>query len=206
MEHLTLTRIYLVQHRFVDAEKLLERLLSVAEAQGRIGSVIEILLLQALTKQSQGNATQALLKLERALSLAEPEGYIRLFVDEGAPMAYLLSKLHERQQKDQLSSANHGSPSLSYIEMLLTALHVKVQELRIGSRSQTLEERLSDRELEVLQLIIAGYSNRDIADKLVIALSTVKWYVNNIYGKLGVDSRTKAIARARELDLVEYHH
>jgi LuxR family maltose regulon positive regulatory protein len=164
--------------------------------------VIEVLLLQASTKQSQGNATQALVKLERALSLAEPEDYIRLFVDEGAPMAIVLSKLHERQQKDQRSSANHGFPSLSYIELLLRALDVNVQELRSGSRSQTLEERLSDRELEVLQLIIAGCSNRDIADKLVIALSTVKWYVNNIYGKLRVDSRTKAIARARELELV----
>jgi LuxR family maltose regulon positive regulatory protein len=138
--------------------------------------------------------------LSRALSLAEPEGYIRLFIDEGSPMAQLLVQLHVRRRSDQPGSIGYRQKLLA----LLGRAHdegLSHPAVAVPG-TPSLSEPLSERELEVLRLIVAGCSNREIADRLVIALSTVKWYVNVIYGKLQVESRTKAIARARELNIV----
>jgi LuxR family maltose regulon positive regulatory protein len=201
-EYLTLVRVLIAQHRLDEAVKWLAKLLQLAEAQGRTGSVIEILMLQAEALHASGEVNQAIERLSRALSRAEPEGYIRLFVDEGVPMARLLVQLHARRKSDQPGS-------LGYREKLLALLgrtHVEgLPHLATGVSgpgTYPLSEPLSERELEVLRLIGAGCSNREIADRLVIAVSTVKWYVNAIYGKLQVQSRTKAIARARELNIV----
>jgi LuxR family maltose regulon positive regulatory protein len=141
-------------------------------------------------------------RLSRALSLAEPEGYIRLFVDEGAPLAHVLVQMRRRPPGDQPGSTGYREHLLA----LLGGAHDEDVSHSAGtvagSGMYPLGEPLSERELEVLRLIVAGYSNREIADRLVIAVSTVKWYVNTIYSKLQVESRTKAIARARELNIV----
>jgi LuxR family transcriptional regulator, maltose regulon positive regulatory protein len=201
-EYLTLVRVLIAQHRLDEAVKWLAKLLQLAEAQGRTGSVIEILMLQAEALHASGEVNQAIERLSRALSLAEPEGYIHLFVDEGVPMARLLVQLHARRKSDQPGS-------IGYREKLLALLgRTHVEDLPhlaagvAGLGTYPLSEPLSERELEVLRLIGAGCSNREIADRLVIAVSTVKWYVNTIYGKLQVQSRTRAFARARELDIM----
>jgi LuxR family transcriptional regulator, maltose regulon positive regulatory protein len=201
-EYLTLVRVLIAQHRLDEAVKWLANLLQLAEAQGRTGSVIEILMLQAEALHASGEVKQAIERLSQALSRAEPESYIRLFVDEGIPMARLLVQLHARRKSDQPGS-------LGYREKLLALLgktHVEglphLATVVPGIGTYPLSEPLSEREMEVLRLIGAGCSNREIADRLVIAVSTVKWYVNAIYGKLQVQSRTRAVARARELDIM----
>ncbi len=206
-EYLTLVRVLIMQRRLDEAMKWLESLLQLAEAQGRMGSVIELLMLQAEALQASGEVKQALERLTQVISLAEPEGYIRLFVDEGVPMAHLLIQMRNRQHAGQRSTRDRFP--LDYIKKLLAAFGTtssqsvpQPPELTPVSVSHTLVEPLSERELEVLRLIVAGCSNQEIADRLVIALSTVKWYINAIYGKLQVESRTKAIARARELHIV----
>ncbi len=216
-EHITLARILLAQykndradHFMLEAVGLLERLLQAAEEGGRTGSMIEILVVQALAHQMQGDISAALAPLERALMLAEPEGYARIFVDEGLPMAALLAKLHERLRKRPRAASTNVS--LAYIERLLALLRgERVQEstspaatasLSALTLTQPLLDPLTERELEVLRLIAAGLSNREIAAQLVLAPSTVKSYVNTIYSKLQVESRTQAVARARTLHLL----
>jgi len=197
-----LVRVLITRHRLDEAKQWLETLLQLAEAQGRMGSVIEILMLQAETLHAYGDVNQAIKSLSRALSLAEPEGYIRLFVDEGAPMARLLVQMRTHQRSESIGSTGYREHLLS----LLGGTHDEgaphPAAAAPGPGTHPLIEPLSERELEVLRLIVTGCSNREIADRLVIAVSTVKWYVNAIYGKLQVESRTKAIARARELNIL----
>lgn len=194
IEFLTWARLLIVQHQPAAATQLLEGMLRAAERQGRMGDALEILVLLALAHQARGNEVGALEKLSRALSLAEPEGYVRLFVDEGAPMAHVLRQMRTRMPRHT---------SQRYREQLLVLMGdaspsaTAVTESALGLAI----DPLSDRELEVLRLIVAGCSNREIADRLVIAVSTVKWYVNTIYAKLQVESRTKAIVRAKELNI-----
>jgi ATP/maltotriose-dependent transcriptional regulator MalT len=166
-----------------------------------MGDLIEILALQALTLQALGNPAGALAELAHALTLAEPEGYIRIFVDEGAPMARLL----------RAGRAQGIAPS--YISKLLAAFgkdeggtmkdEVPSAPLHPSSFiAQPLVEPLTERELEILQLIAEGLSNQAIAERLIIAVSTVKRHVNNLFGKLAVQSRTQALLRARELKIL----
>jgi LuxR family maltose regulon positive regulatory protein len=175
-----------------DAVSLLNRLELAAENAGRIGTVIEIRILQALAYQAQDNLALALVALEHALKLAEPEGYVRIFVDEGMPIAQLLSKV----------SARGMMPN--YVGKLLAVFGT---EERMGSRldissALPLIEPLSQRELEVLQLIAQGLSNHEISERLFLALSTVKGHNQKIFEKLQVQRRTEAIVRARELGLL----
>jgi LuxR family transcriptional regulator, maltose regulon positive regulatory protein len=213
-EHITLARVLLArsksdrtEHSMREAMELLERLLRAAEAGERTGRAIEILIVQAIAHQAQGDIPAALVPLSRAVTLAEPEGYVRIFVDEGPPMAVLLTKLHERWRK-RPRAASTNVP-LAYIERLLTLL--RGERVREGTfpavpsaptPAQPLLDPLTERELEVLRLIAAGLSNREVAARLVLALSTVKSYVNTIYSKLQVESRTQAVARARALHLL----
>ncbi len=201
-EYLTLVRVLIMQHRLDEAKQWLANLLQLAELQGRTGSMIELFMLQAKALYASGEMNQAIELLSQALSLAEPEGYVRLFVDEGTPIAHLLRQISRR------TSSGH-SDSTYYREHLLTLFATTHEEdvpflapSVATPGTNPLYEPLSDRELDVLHLIIAGYSNREIAERLVIAVSTVKWYVNIIYGKLQVESRTKAIVRARELNIM----
>src|SRR5947209_8613234 len=205
-EYLTLARVRIAQGRndpaghansgtspfLRDALQLLERLLEDAEARARRGSALEILLLRALAFPAEAHRKEALASLERALLLSEPEGYIRLFLDEGEPMLALLRQAHAR------------GIAAGYVATLLSAfgeLGARASLLRT-SRADSLVEPLSERELAVLRLLVAGLSNAAMAQELVITVGTVKRHVNSIYTKLGVTSRTQAVARAHTLQLL----
>jgi LuxR family maltose regulon positive regulatory protein len=183
-EYFTLSRLLIAQGNLARAESLLLRLHQAAAAAERNGSLIEILILQALTFAAQRRNEDALASLAQALGLAEGEGFVRIFLDEGAPIVALL-----RQAVAQETYA-------SYALHLLDALG------ETATAPQPLIDPLSERELEVLRRVAAGYSNQDIARELFVAGSTVKKHVHNIYAKLGVGSRTQAVARARELGLL----
>jgi LuxR family maltose regulon positive regulatory protein len=188
-EYLLLLRLLLAQGEYDAALSLAERMLHKAEAGKRAGRVIELLVLQALISQKKKDIDQALEVLGKALSLAQPEGYVRIFLDEGEPMVKLLFQ------------AKAHRIGLGYASELLSALgEVFITEL---PPAQLLIEPLTLRELEVLKLIEAGYSNQDIADKMVISMPTVKRHISNIYAKLGVESRTQAVSIGRELRLFE---
>ncbi|MBI3978288.1 MAG: tetratricopeptide repeat protein [Chloroflexi bacterium] len=167
---------------------LLDRLLRSAEGAGRMGVVVEVQALRALALRGQGRIAQAMIALEQALRLAEPEGFVRLFVDLGPPMAALL---HEAGARGVLTA---------YAGALLAAFGEGFPAA--GASAAGSPDRLSERELEVLRLLAAGLSNHEIADELVIAVGTVKRHTATIYEKLGVNSRTRAIARARALSLL----
>ena len=191
-EYLTLVRLLLVQHRADETISLLRRGLRMAEKGKRIGSMIEILLLQALVHQALGQTPQALFQLTQALQLAEAHGYARLFLDEGPSLAALLHQAAARQIVPE------------YVRALLAQFPDAVAQSTVQERTglQLLLEPLSEREREVLRLVAAGLSNRETAAHLSITAGAVKKHLSNIYSKLGVSSRTQALARARELDLL----
>jgi LuxR family maltose regulon positive regulatory protein len=163
--------------------------------------LIELSLLRALLCQEQHDTTGMLANLEQALTLAQPEGYIRIFIDEGQPMRLLLLDYQLNIKQHVGDNAEVSSlRRLAYTDKLLTAFFpsAPVEE----PKNETLPEPLSKRELDILRLIAAGRSNQEIADTLVIALSTVKSHINNLYGKLGTNRRTQAIIIAREQGLL----
>jgi LuxR family maltose regulon positive regulatory protein len=183
-----LAQVWLAQGRPEHALQLLEHALQAAEQVGRLGNAIQILVVKALANRARGDPDQALTDLEKALELAEPEGYFRVFVDEGRPILRLLARAASR------------NPASVYIQRLLEALGVPVAIEPIAS-SQLIDP-LTTRELQVLQLIADGATNQEIANELVLALNTVKKHISNIYLKLGVDNRVQAVARARHLGLL----
>ncbi len=196
-EYATLVRVLIAQGRFEEALALLKRMHSVAESTGRVGRMLEILILQALTLYAQNNPEQALSPLTRALTIAEPEGYVRIFVDEGLPMVALLRQAASRDIAPDYVS--------KLLDAFLIGEHPPVYRSRGTEEKENppaLIDPLSERELEVLQLVTAGMSNQEIAQKLVIAVSTVKSHTNKIFSKLDVQNRTQAVARARELNLL----
>jgi LuxR family maltose regulon positive regulatory protein len=207
-EHITLARVLLANYQIdraigsiSEVLGLLERLLKAAEERGGMGSMIEILVLQAMTYHAQGDLSAALLPLGHTLLLAEPEGYVRIFLDEGPSMMQLLREASahkiipvytgkllaefeaEKHQKENKSDMPHS--------------------LQDGQRvSNPLVEPLSRRELEILKLIALGLSNREIGERLFLALDTVKGHNRRIFDTLQVKNRTEAIARAHELSLL----
>ena len=196
-EHITLARLLIARYvtdqdatDLLTATDLLARLLHEAEAGGRQGSIIEISLLLALAYAARGGSTAAHASLNRALSLAVPEGGVRIFVDEGPPMMALL-----KQVTDDADGME------SYVAALLSAFG-KPDRPAAAPTAQPLAEPLSEREVEILRLIAAGLKNREIAEELVISLNTVLYHTKNIYSKLGVNKRVLAIARAKELGLI----
>ncbi len=200
-EHITLARLLIARYTIDRADGdlqaalgLLVRLLQAAEEGGRNGSVIEILILQSLAHQAQGNQPGALASLERALTLAEPEGYVRIFVDEGEAMRMLIEK-QSRNQDNLLSG---------YTDKLLAASAqpgAKPKSAIIHQKSDMIEP-LSERELEVLNLLRSDLSGPEIARQLIVSLHTLRTHTNNIYKKLGVNNRRAAVRRAEELDLL----
>ncbi len=207
-EHTTFARVLIAQHRRAQQEnipadssihealQLLTRLRQAAEAGGRTGSVIEILVVQALAHEAEGDASAALIALKQALTLAEPEGYVRTFVDEGPPMVRLLRAL-----ADQGTLPAYTSTLLAAFGVEQAGLTDGTSHLR-GFPTQPLIEPLSARELDVLRLFKTELSGPEIADKLMVALSTVRTHTKRIYGKLDVDNRRSAVKRAKELNLI----
>ncbi len=195
-EHVTLARVLLARGcsdraALDEALGLLDRLLKAAQVGARIGSVVEILALQAMAWHRHGSLPDAISSLQRALALAEPEGYIRLFIDEGADMDSLL---REARARDILPT---------YTGALLAAFGSPApHDGRPRDSASLLVEPLSAREREVLQLIAAGLSNQQISERLFLALDTVKGHNRRIFEKLQVQRRTEAVARARELGLM----
>jgi LuxR family maltose regulon positive regulatory protein len=210
-------RVLLAQGDLTEALEILEPLRQTAEEGGRNGTVIEALLLKALTLEARGQTTEALNALERALFLAEPAGYIRLFIDEGAPMAALLLKLSQQPSKTN----NSAQPSPAYLAKLLSYFNpaitaptpeLETPETQIAKHQPSIpgetkivnrkSEIVNSRELEILRLVEAGLSNQEIARRLVVTVNTVKWHLYHLYEKLEVRNRGQAVARARELGLL----
>jgi LuxR family maltose regulon positive regulatory protein len=191
-------RILLAQARATEALQLLVPILIDAQTAERWDHAIEMLLLQALAYQMSHEMQKALAMLNQAVSIAQPEGYIRRFVDEGPPMATLLSKLRGQERKQ--------GPT-PYLDSLLEAFF---PEREVGQSGKTGEavplhrllDPLSERELDVLRLLARGASNQEIAEVLVVALSTVKHHVSMILSKLEASNRTQAVAKARSLGLL----
>ncbi|NTW00580.1 MAG: hypothetical protein HGA19_04640, partial [Oscillochloris sp.] len=198
IDYLALAQLRLAQDRPTEARHLLGRMRALAEAEGRRGSLVEIESLAALAAAAVGDTAAARATLLRVLTLAEPEGYLRTFVDVGEPLRALLNDC-------RLSFASRADPvsrrTLAYIDRILAAFPPAIAYPHL-SLPVALVEPLTPRELEVLTLVAAGMSNQDIADRLVVGISTVKKHINNIYGKLDVLSRTQALKRARELGLI----
>jgi LuxR family maltose regulon positive regulatory protein len=197
LNHVNLARVWVAQAvqqssdtHLGDAMVLLSRLLDAAEAAGWVDAMINVLVLQVQARQARGDAEGALLDLSRALLLAEPGGYVRVFVDEGAPMVELLRR-----------AAAQGT-AVEYVGRLLTALEA---ELGLDGRLRGLPdtvEPLSERELEVLRLLAVKLTRGEIAEELFISVNTVRSHIKSIYGKLDAHSREEAVERARALGLL----
>ena len=215
-EHVTLARVLIARYKndplagtIQEAIALLGRLLQTAEAGQRMGSVIEILVVQALALHAQGNISQAIVSVQHALGLAAPEGYVRIFVDEGEPMRLLISDFRLQIEKQ---SCGQIHPLSGYIEKLLAAFtppaavpRSKIGNLLVPGSLQgkpAMIEPLSERELEVLKLLSTELSGPEIARQLIVSLNTLRTHTNNIYNKLGVNNRRAAVRRAEELDLL----
>jgi LuxR family transcriptional regulator, maltose regulon positive regulatory protein len=200
-EHVTLARVLIARYQsdretgsIREAISLLERLLQAAEEGKRMGSVVEILALLALAQATQGDIPPALISLGRALNIAEPEGYVRSFLDEGKPMAELLGRLNASRE-------GHTARQKMYIHKLLAAFGT--EEIQPAPLSlQPLIEPLSENELEVLRLLRTELSGPEIARQRMVSLSTIRTHTQHIYAKLGVNNRRAAIRRAEELGLL----
>jgi LuxR family maltose regulon positive regulatory protein len=203
-EHLLLARVLLAQDRPGPALELLDRLYASAVAQDRIGSVIEAGVLRTLALAASGQEAEAVSALAGLLTLAGPRCYVRVFADEGPPMAALLGQLIAGQR----TGRREGRIPIGYLARLNrafdTATAKSESDPRRGSAQAAagIVEPLTSRELEVLQMLAGGQSNQAIAGELVITLDTVKKHVSHLLGKLGAANRTEAVARARELGLI----
>jgi LuxR family maltose regulon positive regulatory protein len=197
-EHITLARVLVArytadrdEHAIEDASRLLGRLLLAADDGGRTGSVIEILVVHALSAQARGDIPAALASLRRALTLSEPEGYVRVYVDEGPSMASLLKAI-----------AKQGSAS-AYVRQLLAAVNRSIETTATSSAPErALIEPLSARELDVLRLLATDLDGPEIARELIVSLNTVRTHTKHIYEKLGVNNRRAAVRRTKELDML----
>ena len=202
-EYLVLARVMLAQDRPGPALALLKRLHAAAAAQRRTGSTIEILALLALASAAMSDEDAALGCLASALTFGCPQGYVRVFADEGPPMAALLGRLFAAQRAEHAAAR---SVPLGYLTRVLRAFGGKeVAEAAGRSTAQAvlgLVEQLTARELEVLALLAAGAPNPRIARELVVTLDTVKKHVSHLLGKLGAANRTEAVTRARQLGLI----
>jgi LuxR family maltose regulon positive regulatory protein len=217
-ETLVFMRILLAQARAEELLELLARWLPVAEAAEQLGSVIEMGMLQALALRLSGQSAAARRTIGRILALAQPEGYIRLFVDEGAPMQGLIV-----EYKAQIASSRPSTYWSAYLDQLLAAFEkpsptagklaaapagrqglIEADPASSRQKAQVVDlvEPLTSRELEVLRLMADGLSNSAIAQQLVVSVGTVKSHLKHIYSKLGVESRTQAVAQARNLSLL----
>jgi LuxR family maltose regulon positive regulatory protein len=202
-EHLALARVLLAQDRSGQALRLLDGMLAAASGQGRTGSVIEIGALRALALAASGDQDAAVEALAQALVLGFPQGYVRVFADEGAPMGALLARLVAAQKAERAGAFSVPADGLARV---LRAFGGKDDLQGAGRRAAVvvpgLVEQLTPRELEVLVLLAEGMPNPRIAEQLVVTLDTVKKHVSHLLDKLGAANRTEAVARARQLSLI----
>ena len=201
IEGLIQARLYLRQNQPDQARALLDEIHLSVKSSDRKGHLIEILALTALAQHAQGEVPLAVYTLQRAMRIAEPDGYMRTFVDEGPPMAALLYQaLKEGVMPDYVGRLLAVFPA---DEPVANSSPDSPEPLRVKSPEEQLVEPLSEREFEVLQLMAGGASNKKIAEALTIAVTTAKKHVSNIIRKLGVDNRTQAVAKGRTLGLCE---
>ena len=202
-DHLVLARVLLAQDQPRPALRLLSRLLAVAESQGRTGSIIEIRALRALALAATEDHAAAAGELAATLALAAPHGHIRVFADEGPPMATLLGQI-ATTHRDRQPAARQVP--LGYLAAVLRASAPASHAPETGRGGRTalpgLIEPLTPRELQVLHLLATGAPNQRIADDLVVTLATVKKHITHVLGKLGAANRTEAVTRARQLGLI----
>ena len=201
-EYLVLARVLLAQDLPDQALALLRRMLGAAAAQDRVGSVIELRVLQALALAAHGDESGAVATLAEALTLACPQRYVRVFADEGAPMGALLGRLVAARRAGQPAVRGFPPDCLARLLRPFDLTRAVRHAERGGVAMSGMVERLTDRELEVLGLLAAGRPNRGIAEELVVSLDTVKKHVGHVMDKLGATNRTEAVARARELGLL----
>jgi LuxR family maltose regulon positive regulatory protein len=192
---LGMVRFYLAKMLPGRAIDLLETMIGVTTRRGPNRRMIELQVLKALALQQQNNLNGALAALNKALALGEPEGYQRTFLDEGEPLARLLYQA--------IASGNAPEYASRLLNTLVGELASLAETSQLPTGDLPLVEALSERELDVLRLVASGESNAEIARHLYLSLSTVKWHTSNIYGKLGVSSRSQAVVRARSLGLLE---
>ncbi|MCP4541925.1 MAG: helix-turn-helix transcriptional regulator [Chloroflexi bacterium] len=187
LQQVALARVYLARDEPKKVLAIYNQICAPAQAAGRMARVIEISLIKALSLQAQGKPNAARAPFEQCLTLAEPGGYVRLFLEAGDPVVTLLQQ-----------AASHGITP-NYVDRLLDEFDTKKAPLL--PHPAALIDPLTKREIQVLQLICAGCSNQQISEKLVVTMNTVKKHTSNIYAKLSVKSRTQAVARARQLGL-----
>jgi LuxR family maltose regulon positive regulatory protein len=190
-EDLTLARVRLAEGEPVQALEILAEVRAAAEVAGRLRTVVETCLLEARAHQSAGQAQAAVDDMAQALQLAAPERFVRLFLDEGPALVKPLREAHG------------AAPEFARHLLAELAQEAEVPETSPApGETDLLIEPLTDQEQEVLHLLSTGMSNQEIAEALVISVGTAKWHLHNIYGKLGVSSRTQAVAQAQELGLL----
>ena len=199
--HLVLARLMLAQDQPGQALALLDRLHTVAVGQERTGSIIETGALRALALAATGRESEAVTVLAAMLTLAGQQGHVRVFADEGPPMAALLGRLIAAQRADQ-AAAGIPLAFLARLQRAFGAVGLVPGTRPARTTVPGLIEPLTGREMEVLRLLAAGRSNQDIARELVVTLDTVKKHVSHILGKLGGSNRTQAVTRARQMDLI----
>ncbi len=197
IQKITLARLYLAQDNLSESLNILDQIYPRAEAAGRKTHIIEILLLKTIVYQRQGKRAFAIESLKQSISYAAPEGHTRVFLESGKPVRELL----------ELAAYQNFNPKfvsnlLAAFERQTTGPKPFIQTMVPPPGRIALVDPLSERECEVLKLIAAGYTNREIADELVVSLNTVKKHTTHIYGKMGVKNRTQAIAKAREKKLI----
>ena len=196
-------RLSIAQGKIQEAVDLLEEMLQAAQAQRRVSSEIAILVLLVLAYHAQGKREQAMQTLECVLARSEPGGYIRVFVDEGAVMGKLFAEYYSQSQRR--SSGAQQAFSFEYVHAVLRAFGSEAQPsiwINPQNGEDALIEKLSEREQEVLNLIAAGLSNHEIAQKLVVTVSTIKTHLNNIYAKLHVHTRLQAVTKAYDVGVL----
>ena len=197
LTHITRARVFIAQNKPDEAIRLLSCMEESARSGGRDGRLIEMMLLKALALQAAGNSTQADMALTESLTLAEPGGYTRIFLDESRPLQVLLAQ--------SLARVSGGSLE-NYAIQLLSQFNSEIHSMgglpEKGSISGALLDPLSPRELQVLHLLALGKTNSEIGEQLIVARGTIKAHTASIYRKLYANNRTEAVARARQLGIL----
>jgi LuxR family maltose regulon positive regulatory protein len=200
-EQIALARLHLAQGHTTEVERILIPQKHLAESGGRTSRMLEIMILQSIALKQKGQPEEAIRTLSQVLSLSRPEGFQRVFLDHGLPIYDLLAQISSQDPKAAKQETGISQFTQDYARDLIDAFH-REGKIPTEKGDQGLIDPLTDRELEVLQLLAEGLSNKAIAERLVVAPSTIKQHLKNIYGKLDVHNRTQAVARVQELDLI----